>query len=89
GGQADPATVGLLLPATFDLIALNGNLTLSKTDVSNLLPSNTGTINLVAAGSISLGAGLAMLDIDSRFTRYIGSNDTFVNLAGNSINLLG
>ncbi|MFX6238469.1 hypothetical protein ABTF53_19815, partial [Acinetobacter baumannii] len=55
----------------------------------NLLPSNTGTINLVAAGSISLGAGLAMLDIDSRFTRYIGSNDTFVNLAGNSINLLG
>ncbi|MFX9023797.1 hypothetical protein ABTN14_19415, partial [Acinetobacter baumannii] len=34
GGQADPATVGLLLPATFDLIALNGNLTLSKTDVS-------------------------------------------------------
>ncbi|MGN1287904.1 MAG: beta strand repeat-containing protein, partial [Bradyrhizobium sp.] len=90
GGQADPTTVGLLLPTTFDLTALNGNLTLSKTYVSNLLPSNTGTINLIAAGSINLGAGLAMPDLDSDITRYIGSgNIDKGKLAGNSINSLG
>ncbi|MES5481638.1 filamentous hemagglutinin family protein [Bradyrhizobium sp. INPA03-11B] len=89
GGQANPTTVGLLLPATFDLTALNGNLTLSKTDVSNLVPSNTGTVNLVAAGSINLGAGLSMPDLDPTITRYIGSNDNTITLAGNSINPLG
>ncbi|WP_229167347.1 filamentous hemagglutinin family protein [Bradyrhizobium altum] len=73
GGTANAAIVGLLLPATFDLTALSGNLTLSKTDVSSVMPSNGGTVSLLAAGTINLEAGLAMPDINSSITQYVGS----------------
>ncbi|WP_420969891.1 filamentous haemagglutinin family protein [Bradyrhizobium sp. B120] len=89
GGFANASIVGLLLPATLDLTALNGNLTLSKTDVSSLVPSNTGTVNLVAAGTVNLGAGLAMPDLDPSTARYVGSNSDQNALVSNSINPLG
>ncbi|MGF6312177.1 filamentous hemagglutinin family protein [Bradyrhizobium sp. i1.8.4] len=90
GGFADASTVGLLLPATFDLAALSGDVALSTTDVSTLLPSTTGTVNLVAAGSIKLGAGLAMPDLDPSIARYIGSTAIdSTTLVSNSINPLG
>ncbi|WP_342710252.1 filamentous hemagglutinin family protein [Bradyrhizobium sp. B124] len=87
GGNANASIVGLLLPATFDLTALNGNLTLSKTDVSNVLPSNNGNVSLVAAGTISLEAGLVMPDLSSSITEYVGFNNG-VDLA-NVISPLG
>ncbi|MGY3591283.1 filamentous hemagglutinin family protein [Bradyrhizobium sp. USDA 4341] len=87
GGNANASIVGLLLPATFDLTALNGNLTLSKTDVSNVLPSNNGNVSLVAAGTISLEAGLVMPDLSSTITEYVGFNNG-VDLA-NVISPLG
>ncbi|MGY3696655.1 filamentous hemagglutinin family protein [Bradyrhizobium sp. USDA 3240] len=91
GVTANASIVGLLLPATFDLAALSGNLTLSKTDVSNVLPSNNGNVSLVAAGTLDLGLGLAMPDLDPNIARYIGSiaiSDQ-TTLASNSINPLG
>ncbi|WP_143201473.1 filamentous haemagglutinin family protein [Bradyrhizobium sp. NAS96.2] len=88
GGNANPSIVGLLLPATFDLTALSGNLALSKTDASNLLPSNSGTINLVAAGSIDLGTGLSMPDLSTSIAQYVGSPLSAIDVA-NSINPLG
>ncbi|MBR1201887.1 MULTISPECIES: filamentous haemagglutinin family protein [unclassified Bradyrhizobium] len=91
GGDANASIVGLLLPATFELTALNGNLTLSKTDVSNVLPSNNGNVSLVAAGTIDLGLGLAMPDLDPSVARYIGSTtiSDSTTLVSNSINPLG
>ncbi|GKQ52146.1 filamentous haemagglutinin family protein [Bradyrhizobium sp. Ce-3] len=90
GGNANASIVGLLLPATLDLAALSGDLTLSKTDISNVLPSSSGNVSLVAAGTIDLGLGLAMPDLDPDITRYIGSNNIdLTKLVSNSINPLG
>ncbi|WP_298364966.1 filamentous haemagglutinin family protein [uncultured Bradyrhizobium sp.] len=74
GGNANASIVGLLLPATFDLAALGGNLTLSKTDMSNVLPSNGGTVNLLAAGTISLEVGLVMPDLSTSITQFVGAS---------------
>ncbi len=85
-------TIGLLLPATLDLAALSGDITINKTGIgdignANLVPyptqtgSDTGTINLIAAGSIDLGSGLAMPDLSTRTTQYIraGNGTDYAN----------
>ncbi len=92
-------TIGLLLPATLDLAALSGGITINKTgqpDIGNasLLPyptqtgNDTGTVSLVAAGSIDLGAGLAMPDLLTATTQYISArfDPTYT---GNYISPLG
>ncbi|MDI4235724.1 filamentous hemagglutinin family protein [Bradyrhizobium sp. Arg237L] len=81
-----PSTIGLLLPATLDLAALSGSIVFNSGTTSidgignaNLVPyptlsgDSTGTINLVAAGSIDLGAGLTMPDIINGTIQYLGS----------------
>lgn len=94
-------TIGLLLPATLDLAALSGSIVFNSGTATgggdvghaNLLPyptssgDSTGTISLVAAGSIDLGAGLTMPDILNGTTQYIGSNAAFD--FGNYISPLG
>lgn len=73
-----PASVGLLLPATLDLVSLQGNVDLTGATSANLVSiptqagDDTGTINLVAAQSIRLGPSLAMQDPSTAATQYIG-----------------
>ena len=72
GGGVRPDSVGLLLPATLDLTALSGGIGFNNsgdTLNANLVPvpspggNDIGNIQIVAAKSIDLGAGLAMPDL--------------------------
>jgi filamentous hemagglutinin family protein len=75
-------SIGLLLPATLDLVALSGNISVNSGNVGdiNLLPypsssgNDTGTIDLVADQSINLGGGLTMPDLATLPAQYFGSN---------------
>ncbi|WP_160168912.1 filamentous haemagglutinin family protein [Bradyrhizobium sp. Ai1a-2] len=83
--------IGLMLPATLDLAALSGNIVFNDGTTgrtvgnANLVPyptqtgDNTGTISMVAAGSIDLGSGLAMADLNAAITQYIGGPAIFDN----------
>jgi filamentous hemagglutinin family protein len=77
-GTLTPTTPGLLLPATLDLAALSGDVSLQAFGEANLVPyptqtgSDTGTISIIATGSIDLGSGLVMQDLSTAITQYIG-----------------
>jgi filamentous hemagglutinin family protein len=74
------SSVGLLLPASLDLFALSGNVSVNAGNVgdANLVPyptqtgSDTGTIDILAADSINLGAGLTMPDLLTTTGQYFG-----------------
>jgi filamentous hemagglutinin family protein len=89
--------VGKLLPATLDVTALSGDITVNKTGQTdtgfgNLMSYPTqagddvGTLSLVAAGSIDLGAGLTMSDYSVSATQFVGSSSVD---SGNYISPLG
>ncbi|MBV8925076.1 MAG: filamentous hemagglutinin family protein, partial [Bradyrhizobium sp.] len=71
---------GLLLPATLDIFALQGNIDLSGATNANLVPiptqtgSDTGTIDLVAAQSIHLGPSLNMPDLTTTVAQHVGES---------------
>ncbi|WP_315833198.1 filamentous haemagglutinin family protein [Bradyrhizobium prioriisuperbiae] len=99
GSLVPSTTVGLLLPATLELAALSGDIAVNKTGTNifgnaNLVPyptqtgGDTGTISLVAAGSIDLGLGLAMPDLGTATTQYVGRNSNLLDYA-NYISPLG
>ncbi|WP_229181688.1 filamentous haemagglutinin family protein [Bradyrhizobium oropedii] len=60
--------VGQVLPATLDLTALGGDIAFNTVFTggglgnANLIGSATGTVNMIATGSIDLGAGLSMTE---------------------------
>lgn len=95
GGLKNTA-IGLLLPATLDLSALGGNIIFNTASnggsvgSANLMSyptqigDDTGTLNLIAAGSIDLGFGLAMPDLSAQ---YIGNAPT-LNLYINPLGML-
>jgi len=73
--------LGLLLPATLSLTALNGDVTLNPADTkaANLLPNPTltgdaiGNLSIVASGTVNLGAGISMPDLLTKTTQFVGS----------------
>lgn len=74
------SAIQFLLPATLDLAALSGDISLQAVaGQGNLVPyptqtgSDTGTISIIATGSIDLGGGLAMPDLNTAITQYIGT----------------
>ncbi|WP_139025055.1 filamentous haemagglutinin family protein [Bradyrhizobium sp. STM 3843] len=73
-------SIGLLLPATLDVVSLQGNVDLSGATAANLVPiptrtgSDTGTLSIVAAQSIFLGPSLNMPDLNTTSTQYVGSS---------------
>ncbi|QPF87794.1 filamentous hemagglutinin family protein [Bradyrhizobium genosp. L] len=82
-------SIGQLLPATLDLSALGGNMTVNTASNgsggvgnANLMSyptqtgDDTGTLNLIASGSLNLGSGFAMPDLSAQ---YIG-NASALNL---------
>jgi hypothetical protein len=89
--SVNSALIGLMLPATIDLFSLTGNIDLNTAGIgvgnANLMPypteagDNTGTIDIIAAESISLGAGLAMPDLDTALTQYVGFRGQGINYA--------
>jgi filamentous hemagglutinin family protein len=89
---------GIMLPATFDLVSLSGNVAVNTGNVGNasLVPyptatgDNTGTLTLLAAQSVNLGAGIAMPDLVTTLSQYVHNDATgnFNNL-GSYINPLG
>lgn len=79
------STVGKMLPASLEITALTGNIILNNTPFAttannqlvpypSLTGGDTGTIELVAAQSINPGWGLAMPDLDTASTQYVGSS---------------
>jgi hypothetical protein len=96
---ARPSIVGLLLPAMLDLSALGGNIVFNNININkaanpgsaNLVPyptqtgSDTGTITIVAAGSIDLGSGLTMPDLNISNTLNIATRQ-FVGNSSNAMN---
>lgn len=101
GGSAKSTTIGLMLPATLDLTALSGDIVFNSGGAAgggvgnaNLLPyptwtgSDTGTVSMVAAGSIALGAGLVMPDLSASITQYLGASGNITDYA-NYISPLG
>jgi filamentous hemagglutinin family protein len=80
GSNVSSTTIGSLLPATLDLIALTGNINATAGGVGggNLLPyptqtgSDKGTITFAAAGSISVAGSLAMRDLLTSSSQYLG-----------------
>jgi hypothetical protein len=93
-GAVSATTIGMLLPATLDLSALSGSVSVNAGNVgnANLIPyptqtgSDTGTISIVAAQSINLGSGLAMPDLKTTTTQFFSGSS--VDLA-NYISPLG
>jgi filamentous hemagglutinin family protein len=100
GQGSAPRFIGQLLPATLDVTALSGNVfVISNTTTggfgnANLVPyptqtgSDTGTFDIVAAGSIDLGQGLSMPDLNTKTTQYIGNSSNVLDY-GNYISPLG
>lgn len=78
------SAAGELLPATLDLVSLQGNVDLSGATAANLVPiptqtgSDTGTISIVAARSIFLGPSLNMPDLNTSATNRVGPTVTVV-----------
>ena len=90
------------LPASFELTALSGSISVNnngRSDIGNaqLVPyptqngSDIGTITIVAAGSINLGAGLSMPDPSASLATnlFIGSGVVSDTLENNYISPLG
>lgn len=79
-GSVQGSSVGLLLPATLDLVSLQGNVDLSGATAANLVPiptqtgSDTGTLEIVAAQSVRLGPQLNMPDLNTTTTQVIGTS---------------
>lgn len=97
GTGVAPSTIGLLLPATIKLAALAGNINAnadpSALGSGNLSPyptqagAATGNLRLVALGSITLTGSLAMPDLRTTTSQFIGSTD--VSIYSNYISPLG
>jgi hypothetical protein len=91
------SSIGMLLPATLDLSALSGSVSVNAGNVgnANLVPyptqtgSDTGTIAIVAVQSINLGFGLAMPDLNTATSQFIGNNAQFTPDLTNYISPLG
>lgn len=92
GKSTTGATTGLLLPATLDVVSLQGNVDLSGATAANLVPiptqtgSDTGTLEIVAAQSIRLGQQLNMPDLLTTSTQVVGNGSA---IRSNYISPLG
>jgi filamentous hemagglutinin family protein len=83
GSVTNSTSTSSLLPATLDLVALRGNVDLSGINQSAGTPrlvsyptqtgTDTGTLNIIAAQSINLGGGLAMPDLNTSTSQFIGN----------------
>lgn len=82
-------TLGQLLPASLDLTALTGGVTINPKDTggAGLVPypttngNATGNLSIVAAGVINLGDGISMPDLSTKTSQFLGS--TVLNSSGN------
>ncbi|WP_315700765.1 MULTISPECIES: filamentous hemagglutinin N-terminal domain-containing protein [unclassified Bradyrhizobium] len=78
--SSNGARIGLSLPATLDVVSLQGNVDLSGATAANLVPiptrsgSDTGTLSIVAAQSIFLGPSLNMPDLVTTSTQVVGNS---------------
>jgi filamentous hemagglutinin family protein len=73
------SNLGRLLPATLELTALNGDIVVNASGNANLVPdpaadgNDTGTLSIIASGSVTLAGDLAMPDLLTSSGQYIGS----------------